>query len=248
FFAGPSILKRKKKIVAVSDQELLLMLRAYQTHPCSWDRIIDTVKENIHTLTNDAQDLYKNCTNKQIRTRLSVKLGKLLALPADKIKNIMVKYVFMSTIYNILEELAKVKILETRLTKDHQNVPGPSTANDKRDKILEDLSSEDDNNGPVNSEPKKNPQNATSVQQNIEQEEPKEPEEPKEREDTNEEEIEQPQAAKRAKLQKPKSKKMPLMNLIKKNHEAYSKFITKKVPKLLRSLGVSSSESDDDEL
>ncbi|CAG2212745.1 RNF213 [Mytilus edulis] len=124
---GPSILKRKKKIVSVSDQELLLMLRAYQTYPCSWDRIIETVKENIHTLTTDAQDLYKSCNKKQIRTRLSVK-----------------------------EEVAKVKVLETRLTKDHQNVPGPSTANDKRDKILEDLSSEDDN-GPLNLEPKKPP-------------------------------------------------------------------------------------------
>lgn len=37
------------------------------------------------------------------------------------------------------------------------------------------------------------------------------------------------------------------MNLIRRNQEAYNKFITKKVPKLLRILGVSPSESDDDE-
>jgi hypothetical protein len=42
-----------------------------------------------------------------------------------------------------------------------------------------------------------------------------------------------------------KKRKRPLlMNLIRENHVQYNKCITKKVPKLLKSLGMSSSESD----
>lgn len=40
----------------------------------------------------------------------------------------------------------------------------------------------------------------------------------------------------------PKSKKRPLLELVRENHLAYNSFITKKVPKLLRALGVSSDE------
>jgi hypothetical protein len=42
-----------------------------------------------------------------------------------------------------------------------------------------------------------------------------------------------------------KNKKSSVMDLVRKNQMAYEKFITKKVPKLLRALGVSSdSESN----
>lgn len=41
-----------------------------------------------------------------------------------------------------------------------------------------------------------------------------------------------------------KRKRLPLMDLIRENHMQYNKFITKKIPKLLKSLGMSSSESD----
>lgn len=39
-----------------------------------------------------------------------------------------------------------------------------------------------------------------------------------------------------------KNRKRPLLDLVRENHEAYNSFITKKVPKLLRALGVSSDE------
>jgi hypothetical protein len=42
------------------------------------------------------------------------------------------------------------------------------------------------------------------------------------------------------KTKKVKGKKSSVMDLVRKNQMAYEKFITKKVPKLLRALGVSS--------
>jgi len=94
FFLGPTILKRKmKKVVLVSDQETVLLLRAYQQYPCSWDKILKHVKADIHTLADDTNQLYESATIKQLKSRLSVKLGKLLGMAEDKITNTMVKYV-----------------------------------------------------------------------------------------------------------------------------------------------------------
>ena len=42
-----------------------------------------------------------------------------------------------------------------------------------------------------------------------------------------------------------RERKRPLSELIRNNQEAYNKFITKKIPKLMRILGVSSSSSDE---
>jgi hypothetical protein len=49
------------------------------------------------------------------------------------------------------------------------------------------------------------------------------------------------------KLKKLKAKKSSVMDLVRKNQMAYAKFITKKVPKLLRALGVSSDSGSSDE-
>ena len=49
------------------------------------------------------------------------------------------------------------------------------------------------------------------------------------------------------KTKKVKSKKSSVMDLVRKNQMAYEKFITKKVPKLLRALGVSSDSGSSDE-
>ncbi|XP_053374306.1 uncharacterized protein LOC123526119 [Mercenaria mercenaria] len=40
------------------------------------------------------------------------------------------------------------------------------------------------------------------------------------------------------------ARKRPLMDIVRENQLHYNRFITKKVPKLLRQLGVSSDESD----
>ena len=82
-----------KKVVLVSDQETVLLLRAYQQYPCSWDKILKHVKADIHTLADDTNQLYESATIKQLKSRLSVKLGKLLGMAEDKITNAMVKYV-----------------------------------------------------------------------------------------------------------------------------------------------------------
>ena len=49
------------------------------------------------------------------------------------------------------------------------------------------------------------------------------------------------------KTNKVKNKKFSVMDLVRKNQMAYEKFITKKVPKLLRALGVSSDSGSRDE-
>ena len=42
-----------------------------------------------------------------------------------------------------------------------------------------------------------------------------------------------------------KAKKRALMDIIRENQEEYNKFITKKMPKVLRALGVSSDDDSD---
>jgi hypothetical protein len=49
------------------------------------------------------------------------------------------------------------------------------------------------------------------------------------------------------KTKKFKNKKSSVMDLVRKNQMAYEKFIAKKVPKLLRALGVSSDSGSSDE-
>jgi hypothetical protein len=41
----------------ISDQETLLLLRADQQYPCSWDKILKCVRDNRHTVPDDAKQL-----------------------------------------------------------------------------------------------------------------------------------------------------------------------------------------------
>ena len=75
---APTILQRRKKGIKISDQECLMLLRAYQVNPCSWERILESIQENSHTLPSDAKALYSSATKKQLKDRLSTKLGKIL--------------------------------------------------------------------------------------------------------------------------------------------------------------------------
>jgi hypothetical protein len=45
-------------------------------------------------LPSDAKALYSSATKKQLKDRLSTKLGKILLTPADKIANILIRYNF----------------------------------------------------------------------------------------------------------------------------------------------------------
>jgi hypothetical protein len=45
-------------------------------------------------------------------------------------------------------------------------------------------------------------------------------------------------------MQQARRRKRPLAELVRENHELYNKFLKKKMPKILRELNISSSESD----
>lgn len=66
-------------MVAIGKEETLMLLRAYQNHPCVWGEIIEELKDNLQTLPNEAQDLYRNASLKKLRDRLGGKLRKLMA-------------------------------------------------------------------------------------------------------------------------------------------------------------------------
>ena len=80
---------RKKKIthVSISDAEIELLLKGYQLHPCSWDRILNYVTERCENLPDEALKYYKVATKKQLKSRLCVKLGKLQQALLSSIAN-----------------------------------------------------------------------------------------------------------------------------------------------------------------
>jgi hypothetical protein len=88
-FSDTTIIQRKKKIthVSISDAEIELLLKGYQLHPCSWDRILNYVTERCENLPDEALKYYKVATKKQLKSRLSVKLGKLQQTPLSSIAN-----------------------------------------------------------------------------------------------------------------------------------------------------------------
>ena len=68
-------------------QKLSSFLKGYQRHPCSWDRILNCVTERCENLPDEALKYYKVATKKQLKSRLSVKLGKLQQTPLSSIAN-----------------------------------------------------------------------------------------------------------------------------------------------------------------
>lgn len=70
-----------------------MLMRAYQVHPCSWDKILDSIKENNHTLPSAAKTLYDTASRKQLKDRVSTKLGKLLLTHSEKIANLSLRLV-----------------------------------------------------------------------------------------------------------------------------------------------------------
>jgi hypothetical protein len=125
----------------------------------------------------------------------------------------------------------KVKDLETKLSKrETVEVPytptagseqeeGASTSkSDTRDDIVRAMSSDD------NDDDAKQASNKSKIESSDAENTPK----------------------KKTKKSK-KNKKSSVMDLVRKNQMAYEKFITKKMPKLLRALGVSSDSGSSDE-
>ena len=64
-----------------------VLLIGYQLHPCSWDHILNYVTERCENIPDEALKYYKVATKKQLKSRLSVKLGKLQQTPLSSIAN-----------------------------------------------------------------------------------------------------------------------------------------------------------------
>ena len=82
---------KKKKSIPVSEKEILMLFKSYQIHPCSWDKIIDHMKDNMETFTDDTKTLYDDSSNKQLRSRLSIKFGNIITTSTENITNVEIK-------------------------------------------------------------------------------------------------------------------------------------------------------------
>lgn len=80
-------MQRRKRTVKFSEQEILLILQAYLTHPSKWSEIINDVKANIDQLEQATRDLYSSATNKQLRDRMSTKLSSLMSKRQENIES-----------------------------------------------------------------------------------------------------------------------------------------------------------------
>ena len=67
-FSDTTIIQQKKKIthVSISDTEIELLLKGYQFHPCSWDRILNYVTERCENVPDEALKYYIVATKKQL--------------------------------------------------------------------------------------------------------------------------------------------------------------------------------------
>ena len=103
-YSEPIILMKNKKSIPVSEKEILMLFKSYQIHPCSWDKIIDHMKANMETFTDDTKTLYDDSSNKQLRSRLSTKFGNINTTSTENITNDVIKqatciYVLLNLFY-----------------------------------------------------------------------------------------------------------------------------------------------------
>ncbi|KAJ8311764.1 hypothetical protein KUTeg_011119 [Tegillarca granosa] len=75
------MIKKKKQTIPVSidKQEILLMLRAYQEHPDSWEALIIEMLENVNHLSDEARKRYKSSSTLWLANRVSGKICNLLS-------------------------------------------------------------------------------------------------------------------------------------------------------------------------
>lgn len=74
---------RKRMSVRISKEETLLLVRGYLLYPVKWVLVIGFLRRHLAELPADAQRLYGVATTKQLRERISTKLGKLLTCNAN---------------------------------------------------------------------------------------------------------------------------------------------------------------------
>ena len=107
-------MESRKRMVKVLKQETLLLLRAYREHPTRWAEILEEIMQNLQHLPDDARNLYKSSSRKQLRDRLSSKFGKLLTTKQEAIDDVEIRYVSLCCCLNdgiiIFESLALASI------------------------------------------------------------------------------------------------------------------------------------------
>ncbi|XP_062597455.1 uncharacterized protein LOC134258882 [Saccostrea cucullata] len=124
---------KRKRVIKFCDQEIILMLRSYQVHPCAWIQIRKSMLENIHQLPSETQNMYKSSSVKQIKDRLSAKLSKLLSMSDGDIENITIR-----------NELKKVRSIEMKLARPTCYQGKQAGSLDPRSQITGELSSDED--------------------------------------------------------------------------------------------------------
>ncbi|XP_033733495.1 uncharacterized protein LOC117322668 [Pecten maximus] len=106
--------KRTSKNIPFGRQEILLLLRAYQVHPCSWAEVISEIQENKNQLPSSTRNLYNTATISQLKGRLSTNLSKRMKESSDDAE--------------IRSELNAVKKMETQhMTKTKDPTEGGAT-------------------------------------------------------------------------------------------------------------------------
>ena len=76
----------------INKEETLLILRAYINHPTSWHDVLDEVKRNTDVLTPGAREIYTTGSTKQLRDRMSGKLGSLVKKRPEEIPDADIRY------------------------------------------------------------------------------------------------------------------------------------------------------------
>lgn len=70
----------------MTKEENILLIRSYLQNPVRWPDIIQTMKDNIHQLNEETQQFYEHATRKQLKERLTSKIGKLMKIRLDAIE------------------------------------------------------------------------------------------------------------------------------------------------------------------
>ncbi|KAL4229612.1 hypothetical protein ACF0H5_009999 [Mactra antiquata] len=82
FVSGPLLLWKKRR-VDFCKEEIIMILRAYRAHPTCWADVVEDVKSNLNVLPEPTRQLYETGSDRQLKDRISSKLGRLVAAGAN---------------------------------------------------------------------------------------------------------------------------------------------------------------------
>ncbi|KAL4240510.1 hypothetical protein ACF0H5_001301 [Mactra antiquata] len=77
------LLLRKKRRVDFCKEEIIMILHAYRAHPTRWADVVEDVKSNLNVLPEPTRQLYETGSDRQLKDRISSKLGRLVAAGAN---------------------------------------------------------------------------------------------------------------------------------------------------------------------